>query len=281
MIEQFRYFMKTISRFSTGYYKTQVLDYVSNHAFDIMMGQIAFIKGSLEAILTVFEEIRATSSNIAENSSSIKTQMNHLIEGNKTIDDKLNQRVKEIGETGKKSSHILELFSVLVEKSKEIKGVTGKIQAVSKKTNVLAINTSIEASKAGAQGTGFNIIAGEIRKLAEQTGDFTKEIDKTIGIFIENVEKIAAYMKSFSGVLTNFQGDIQEIKEIFLANKDLANTVGYAVEMIAQSTQEESFALNEGLQKLELIYDGANTAHNVASSIKKAYLGLEKVLTSR
>lgn len=277
-MEQFANFMKTISRFSTSYYKTQVLDYVSNHAFDIMLHQIALVKGSLESILAVFEEIRATSTNIAQNSSSIQGQMNTLIEGNRAIDEKLNRRVKEIGETGSKAAEMMGLFNTLAEKSKEIRGITGKIQTVSKKTNVLAINASIEASKAGAQGTGFSIIASEVRNLAVQTGDFAKEIDKTIGLFVDSVDRLSRYMGGFSELLSNFQGDIGEIKDIFAGNKELADTVGQALHMIADSTHEESLALTEGLSRLEKIYDGANTAANVASSIKKAYQGLEKLL---
>ena len=61
-----------------------------------------------------------------------------------------------------------------------IGGFTQVISGIANKTNILSLNASIEAARAGDQGRGFSVVAGEVRNLAAQTAKSSKEIADTI-----------------------------------------------------------------------------------------------------
>ncbi len=58
--------------------------------------------------------------------------------------------------------------------------VTGKIKKISMRSKILGLNAAIEASKAGKHGRGFSVVAEEVRKLADNTNESTKEIETNV-----------------------------------------------------------------------------------------------------
>jgi twitching motility protein PilJ len=79
----------------------------------------------------------------------------------------------------------------LGDRSMEISGIVKAISEISAKTDMLALNASMEAARAGEQGKGFNVIAEQVRSLAERTKNLTTEIEKLVaGIQTETSEAV-------------------------------------------------------------------------------------------
>lgn len=79
-----------------------------------------------------------------------------------------------------------------VKKVGEIKDLSDSILQISSDTNLLALNASIEAARAGEAGKGFSVVAGEIRKLAENSKNTISKIQSTVDIVFKAVGNLSS-----------------------------------------------------------------------------------------
>lgn len=92
-----------------------------------------------------------------------------------------------------------ESIQVLTARSKEITRVLSVITDIAAQTNLLALNAAIEAAQAGDAGRGFSVVAEEIRKLAENSHQSAKEIDKLVLDVQKDTIQAANIIESMSG----------------------------------------------------------------------------------
>jgi methyl-accepting chemotaxis protein len=152
---------------------------------------------------------------------------------------------------------------------------------VSDRTNILAINASIEAARAGAVGKGFRIIANEVRALSGRTGDFAKEIEATTGEFRQSVAAIDERMRGFLELLERFRASFTEVLGNFRENAASVDQAGRFLAEIAGAIREENLALNEGLDSLERISDSMKDTHAVFGALTKSHAFHDELLERR
>lgn len=80
-------------------------------------------------------------------------------------------------------------FTIVEKLLSDIETLTGRIETIASMTNLLSLNASIEAARAGQAGRGFAVVAQEVRELAGQAQEITVEIDKLVQDGRENVQK--------------------------------------------------------------------------------------------
>lgn len=91
-----------------------------------------------------------------------------------------------------------EVYRVVLEASesaKDIENASQMIQNIANQTNLLALNAAIEAARAGEAGKGFAVVADEIRKLADDSNKFTKEIKEIVMELIKNTTSAVTTMQ--------------------------------------------------------------------------------------
>lgn len=105
-----------------------------------------------------------------------------------------------------KVGKMLSVIDVLNKNVDAIKSVIGSINDISEQTNLLAMNAAIEAAHAGKAGAGFAVVAGEIRKLSENTRSNAANIDKTLKNMLDTLQD-ARSMADEAGSAMKLIGD--------------------------------------------------------------------------
>lgn len=267
-----------IKRFVKGYNKSVVLNAVTIHSLDIISHNLNGIGSNLSSIVAAFEEIRATSETTSGNSDRIDQMMDGILTKNAVTGEGINQRVTDVDKAAESAARLAALFTDLTEQARSIVSVTGAIQDVSDRTNILAINASIEAARAGNVGKGFRIIANEVRTLAGQTGDFAKTIETTIDDFQSVVGEITKELQGFTSMLATFRESFREILMGFQDNARSVDETGQFLNQISGSIREETVALTEGLSSLESISTSLKDTQVVFGALLKTYGTLDSIL---
>ena len=152
---------------------------------------------------------------------------------------------------------------------KEIGDVVKLITAIAEQTNLLALNATIEAARAGEAGRGFAVVASEVKSLASQTAKATDEISSHIlGMQGATQESVAA-IKEIGGTI----GQIS----------DIASSIASAVEQQSSATQEISRSVQtvaQGTQQAAANIMQVNRGATETGSASEEVLNSAKTLSS-
>lgn len=248
----------------TAVRKTQNTTGQLAEASDAQASQITAASSAITVIsqsMSQVSERAADSAEVARKSVSIAHKggetVRQTIEGMEIIREQIQETSKRIKRLG--------------ESSQEIGDIVNLITEISDQTNILALNAAIQASMAGEAGRGFAVVADEVQRLAERTGDATKQIEalvKTIQadtneatVSMEqsttNVVKGAKLTENAGGALDRIEqvsmNLAQRILEISDATRDQAQEsvkITETMDVIQQITAKTSEGSNQASESI-------------------------------
>ena len=157
----------------------------------------------------------------------------NALSANETIIETLNTTIKEVSSAKERGIHTIAQLIKATEKLKDsaenvhavilntndrasqISSASNMIKSISDQTNLLALNAAIEAARAGEAGKGFAVVAEEIRKLAEQSNQFTEEIQEIVQGLMEKVTETVNIMELVGGTVAEQNDKVNETRELF------------------------------------------------------------------
>ncbi len=152
------------------------------------------------------------------------------------------------------------------------------INSISLQTNLLSLNASIEASRAGEAGRGFAVVAGEIRGLAEKTQELTKRMSDFVDDIKNASQKSMDSAQNTVQALETMTEKIGNVWTINDENQEHVSKVNESIRSIAAVSQEISSSMNEMENQLR---NSTNIMHQVGEELKNAtkpVVDIEKTL---
>ncbi len=225
---------------------------------------------TLNSVQVMTESIQRVAENAREAEQVAKLASQTALKGGEAVERTV-AGILDIRETVAETTRKVKRLG---ESSQEISKIVGLISAISSRTNLLALNSSIEAARAGDAGRGFAIVADEVRQLADRAAKASKEIEKIVlqiqgdtgslqqamdkGTLqvIDGTKRAEQAKQSLVDIIQVSQRIdvlVRSITEDTIKQTETSRTVAQvmqSVELTAQETSQESQRVSASLQNL-------------------------------
>jgi twitching motility protein PilJ len=252
---------------------TQEAQTVTGQLLQAAQKQAAEIQGTGQSVTQMAKSMSEVSTKATDSAKVAETSLHAADKGAQAVQNAIrgmNDIRDQIQETSKRIKR-------LGESSQEIGEIVQLISDITEQTNVLALNAAIQAASAGEAGRGFTVVAEEVQRLAERSGEATKHISAIVkSIQRDTQEAVAAMELSTQGVVqgtrTADEADqaLREIREVSNRLAELIGSISNATQQQADSATKVAANMRLILGITQLTTDG--TKKTAASAAKLTVL---------
>ena len=223
-------------------------------------GSVRDLSGLAEQLSAALEEIAASTSAIRQSASGTQGDTRNMAEECSAItaysvemrgraEEMERSARKETEEVREKTAEIMALLDQAIEKSQnvnQISALTKAILDISASTNLIAINASIEAARAGAAGAGFSIVAQEIRQLADSCAETANNIQAVSGVVTGAVDYLSESARELAGYLSQaIMAQLERSVQAGQQYREDSDYVGHAMEAFNDRTSHLKTAMDD------------------------------------
>jgi methyl-accepting chemotaxis protein len=223
----------------------------------------------MSEISTTINELLATSRQITESAQRVSGVADQTAAAGRSGTGKVISAQESMVEIRHQVDVIVNHMLELGDKSQRIGAVLDIVSELAEQTNILAINSTIEAAGAGESGRRFAVVADEIRKLADRVGESTKEIrtlievvrsavhttvmateigSKAVDAGTAQFDSVAASFEQIVGMVTTTTEAAREIELSTKQQTTAVEQVNFAVANVTQTTKETETTSTQTLQ---------------------------------
>lgn len=252
------------------------VDSVDKAVNDIAEGATSQAKDAIKAtenVSVMGDMLEATNGEISKLTDNTRIMKESSEQATKSLEElkKINEEVMVAIE------QIFEQTNRTNTSSQKIKGATDMISSIADETNLLSLNASIEAARAGDQGRGFAVVANEIQHLAEQTGETTESIADMVGELISDSDTAVETMYMVKNIVEQQSRNVEETQHIVQA---VISAIEVSVKAIA-SIEEQSAQLNDAKnQIIEVVENLSAISEENAASTEETSAATAEVANS-
>lgn len=259
---------------------THALIELSNKQKD---GIESYVKLAENAISTT-EGLTEASKKTKQNAQNVAGKAHQSLDFSNKEKESVQENIEKMVTLKQKIQAIAELILDLSGHTQQIGETIGLIEDIAEQTNMLALNAAVEAARAGENGKGFSVVAGEIRKLADESKQaatkitsLIKEIQQATNLTVmaaeEGSKEIESGVKLADNISKNVESLIKIINEVKFAAEEIY-TDSESQTSYSENVSSVILNLNEGLKDslkiLEEKINNINSLNELSESFKES-----------
>lgn len=258
---------------------TQTLTDLSNKQRNSVENSVQLVENAI----TTTEDLKDASNKTKQNAQDVSIKANISLDFSQKEQESVKANIEKMVTLRQKIQIIAELILELSEHTQQIGETIGLIEDIAEQTNMLALNAAVEAARAGENGKGFSVVAGEIRKLADESKQATTKItslikdiqqatNSTVMAAEEGSKEIESGVRLADNINTNIESLIKIISEVRLSADEIysesENQTNYLnnVSSVVHNLNEE---LKASLKTLEEEIKNIDSLNELSDSFKE------------
>ncbi|MDB5053069.1 MAG: methyl-accepting chemotaxis sensory transducer, partial [Bacilli bacterium] len=179
---------------------------------------------------------------------------------------------------------LTETVKELRNRSMQISKTVKVISDIAAQTNVLSLNASIEAARAGSYGKGFAVVASEVRNLSKQCQMASREVAILVSSIHQETEKVIQSTKHSSNEISKGLVIVNRAGEAFQKIQESIHQVSIQIKMVAGASDNIAEKKDHTVKVIRVIEDVANEAYKgtqeVSSTVQEQYSSMEEIVAS-
>ncbi|MES0807940.1 methyl-accepting chemotaxis protein [Roseibium sp. SCPC15] len=214
-------------------------------------------QGSVQTVASAAEELSAS---ISEIGRQIDQTKDIVVSATQAANDS-NDKVGSLDSSAQKIGEVVSL-----------------IQAIAEQTNLLALNATIEAARAGEAGKGFAVVASEVKELATQTAKATEEISAQITGIQSSTRNAVGSIQEIASTMEEVNQFTATIAAAISQQGDATNEISHNVQQAASCTSDMSNSVGDVMQAAEETSNSAADVLSVSQSVSQQAHGLQSTI---
>ncbi len=222
-------------------------------------------------------ELSATAEQMGSNMNTVINAVGEMHENFNKITDSTRESKTVADRAIERASAAMDVMDALEASVEEIGRFTNVIKTVAKKTNLLALNASVEAAHAGEAGKGFAVVANEVKQLANQSvsnaNDITRRIENIqagTADAISVIREISAVIKKMSESANSIAESVERQIKVSADLTDTAKQTNIGAQHVVHGISEVAASIQTSAKHANVAADGARRVSNSIGVIKTA-----------
>ncbi|CAM4518159.1 methyl-accepting chemotaxis protein [Paenibacillus typhae] len=179
------------------------------------------ISGQTALVITAAQEMSSTAHSVGQSSREGVARLQELLD--------------RTGSTGRMTGTLVEKVNELQETASSVIKVLDVMQNITQQTNILSLNATIEAARAGEAGSGFMVVADEIRQLADQSKRSIALVAETTDTIIKDINETVNALSQVAPLFTEQMASVRDTSEIFVSVQERMNQFIASLDSVSDS----------------------------------------------